>query len=120
MKVEMAHANDEAMALIEANAKLLIEQAREAKLKASQFEAALALVVGVLASDAELQGSLALQRIAGQMRLCADVPELGAETIGCPIERVNPAILHAAANVICDVDIAIEAAIADSQAVTLH
>jgi hypothetical protein len=33
------------------------------------------------------------------VRLCADVPELAAETIGCDIERVSPAILRAAAGV---------------------
>jgi hypothetical protein len=111
---------DEAIALVEANARLLIDQVRAAKLTASQLEAALALVVGVVANDPDLQGGVVLQRIAGQVRLCADVPELAAETIGCDIERVNPAILRAAAGVLCDVEGAVEAFEAPGEQVTLH
>ena len=111
---------DEAVALVEANARLLIDQVREAKLTASQLEAALALVVGVIANDPDLHGGVVLQRIAGQVRLCADVPELAAETIGCAIERVNPAILRAAAGVLCDLDSAIEAFQAAGGEITIH
>jgi hypothetical protein len=111
---------DEAVALVEANARLLIDQVRQAKLTASQLEAALALVVGVVANDPDLQGGVVLQRIAGQVRLCADMPELAAETIGCDIERVNPAILRAAAGVLCDVEGAIEAFEAPGEPITLH
>jgi hypothetical protein len=110
----------EAVALVEAKARLLIDQAREAKLKAAQLEAVLALVVGVLANDPDLQEGLVLQRIAGQLRLCADVPELAAETIGCEVERVSPALLRAAAGVICDAGPDAEARASPMQAVTLH
>lgn len=95
---------DEAVALVEANARLLIDQTRQAKLRAGQMEAALALVVGVISNDPDLQGGIVLQRIAGQLRLCADVPELAAETIGCDLERVSPGILRAAAGVLCEVE----------------
>lgn len=111
---------DEAVALVEINARLLMDQVRQAKLAASQLEAALALVVGVVANDPELQGGGVLQRIAGQVRLCADVPELAAETIGCAIERVNPIILRAAAGVLCDVEAAVEAFEPVGEAVTVH
>jgi hypothetical protein len=120
MTGEAAHMTEEAVALVEANARLLIDQAREAKLKASQLEAALALVVGVVANDPDLQGGVVLQRIAGQLRLCADVPELAAETIGCDVERVSPSILRAAAGVLSDLEAAIDAAAADGQPVTVH
>ncbi len=111
---------EEAVALVEANARLLIDQLRQAKLTASQLEAALALVVGVVANDPDLQGGVVLQRIAGQVRLCADVPELAAETIGCDIERVSPTILRAAAGVLCDVESAVEAFEAAGEQITLH
>lgn len=117
---EETHMTAEAVALVEANARLLIDQAREAKLSAARFEAALALVVGVVANDPDLQGSTILQRIAGQIRLCADLPDLAAETIGCDEERVSPAILRAAAEVLGDVEEAKRAAAADGGAVTLH
>ncbi|ADG10086.1 hypothetical protein B7G68_08225 [Caulobacter segnis] len=117
---EEIHMTEEAVALVEANARLLIDQAREAKLAAARFEAALALVVGVVANDPDLQGSVALQRIAGQIRLCADLPDLAAETIGCDEERVCPNILRAAAEVLGDVEAAKRAAAADGAPVTLH
>lgn len=56
---------EDTVALVEANARLLIDLARQARLAASQLEAALALVVGVVANDPDLQGSVILQRIAG-------------------------------------------------------
>ncbi len=120
MTGEEIHMTQEAVALVEANARLLIDQAREAKLMAARFEAALALVVGVVANDPDLQESAILQRIAGQIRLCADMPDLAADTIGCPEERVCPNILRAAAEVLGDLESAKAAASADGGSVTLH
>ncbi len=120
MSGEEIHMTAEAVALVEANARLLIDQARDAKLSAARFEAALALVVGVVANDPDLQGSPILQRIAGQIRLCADLPDLAAETIGCDEARVSPAILRAAAEVLGDVEEAKRAATAEAASVTLH
>lgn len=120
MTGEAIHMTQEAVALVEVNARLLIDQARDAKLSAARFEAALALVVGVVANDPDLQGSGVLQRIAGQIRLCADLPDLAAETIGCPEERVCPNILRAAAEVLGDLEAAKEAAAAKGDQPTLH
>ncbi len=85
---------------MDSSAKLLLEQAREAKARADRLETALSLLVGVVANDPGLEESFALQRIAGQLRLCADLPELAAELVGCDAERIEPVMLRAAANII--------------------
>lgn len=85
---------------MDSSARLLLEQAREAKARADKLETALSLLVGVVANDPGLEESFALQRIAGQLRLCADLPELAAELVGCEAERIEPVMLRAAANII--------------------
>jgi hypothetical protein len=90
----------ETLGVMDASARLLLEQVREARAKAERLEVALSLVVGVVANDPDLEEGLVLQRIAGQLRLCADLPELAAELAGCDAERVDPALLRAAAAVI--------------------
>ena len=85
---------------MDASSQLLLQQVRDAKAKAESLEIALSLVVGVVANDPDLEEGLALQRIAGQLRLCADLPELAAELVGCDISRIDAAMLRAAAGVI--------------------
>ena len=85
---------------MDASSQLLLQQVREAKAKAESLEIALSLVVGVVANDPDLEEGLVLQRIAGQLRLCADLPELAAELVGCDISRIDAAMLRAAAGVI--------------------
>ena len=90
----------ETLTAMDASAQLLMEQAREAKAKADRLEVALSLVVGVLANDPDLEEGLELQRIAGQLRLCADLPEMAAELVGCDVARIDEAMLRAAAAII--------------------
>ncbi len=90
----------ETLTAMDASAQLLIEQAREAKAKADRLEVALSLVVGVVANDPDLEEGLVLQRIAGQLRLCADLPEMAAELVGCDVARIDEAMLRAAAAII--------------------
>jgi hypothetical protein len=90
----------ETLTAMDASAQLLLEQVREAKAKAERLEVALSLVVGVVANDPDLEEGLVLQRIAGQLRLCADLPELAAELVGCDAGRIDPAMLRAAATII--------------------
>jgi len=90
----------ETLTAMDASAQLLMEQAREAKAKADRLEVALSLVVGVLANDPDLEEGLVLQRIAGQLRLCADLPEMAAELVGCDVARIDEAMLRAAAAII--------------------
>lgn len=85
---------------MDASSRLLLQQVREAKAKAESLEIALSLVVGVVANDPDLEEGLVLQRIAGQLRLCADLPEMAAELVGCDINRIDVAMLRAAAGVI--------------------
>ena len=85
---------------MDASSRLLLQQVREAKAKAESLEIALSLVVGVVANDPDLEEGLVLQRIAGQLRLCADLPEMAAELVGCDISRIDTAMLRAAAGVI--------------------
>ena len=90
----------ETLAAMDASAQLLLEQAREAKVRADRLEVALSLVVGVVANDPDLEEGLVLQRIAGQLRLCADLPEMAAELVGCEVSRIDEAMLRAAAAII--------------------
>jgi len=90
----------ETLTAMDASAQLLLEQAREAKAKADRLEVALSLVVGVVANDPDLEEGLVLQRIAGQLRLCADLPEMAAELVGCDVARIDEAMLRAAAAII--------------------
>jgi hypothetical protein len=90
----------ETLAAMDASGRLLLEQAREAKARADRLEIALSLVVGVVANDPDLEEGLVLQRIAGQLRLCADLPEMAAELVGCEIGRIDAAMLRAAAAII--------------------
>jgi hypothetical protein len=90
----------ETLTAMDASAQLLLEQVREAKAKADRLEVALSLVVGVVANDPDLEEGLVLQRIAGQLRLCADLPEMAAELVGCEVGRIDEAMLRAAAAII--------------------
>lgn len=90
----------ETFAAMDASGRLLLEQVREAKARAERLEIALSLVVGVVANDPDLEEGLVLQRIAGQLRLCADLPEMAAELVGCEEARIDAAMLRAAAAII--------------------
>jgi hypothetical protein len=90
----------ETLAAMDASGRLLLDQAREAKARADRLEIALSLVVGVVANDPDLEEGLVLQRIAGQLRLCADLPEMAAELVGCDEARIDAAMLRAAAAII--------------------
>ena len=95
-----APALDQTLTAMDASARLLLDQVRDAKARADRLEIALSLVVGVVANDPDLEEGLVLQRIAGQLRLCADLPEMAAELVGCDIARIDVAMLRAAAGVI--------------------
>ena len=88
------------LSVMDASAQLLLQQVREAKARADRLEVALSLVVGVVANDPDLEEGLVLQRIAGQLRLCADLPEMAAELVGCEVGRIDEAMLRAAAAII--------------------
>jgi hypothetical protein len=51
--------------------------------------------------DGALQGPDRMRRLAGQLRLCADIPEL-VEELGCSAEAVDPALMRAAATLLSD------------------
>ena len=111
---------------MDSSARLLLDQAREAKARADKLETALSLLVGVVANDSGLEESFSLQRIAGQLRLCADLPELAAELVGCEAERIEPVMLRAAANIIASAgkpgagDVASAADLPERDGATLH
>ncbi len=95
-----AHIPAETLAAMDASGRLLLDQVREAKARADRLEVALSLVVGVVANDPDLEEGLVLQRIAGQLRLCADLPEMAAELVGCEEARIDAPMLRAAAAII--------------------
>ncbi|HKR89878.1 MAG TPA: hypothetical protein VJS38_17045 [Phenylobacterium sp.] len=54
------------------------------------------LLVQLLIEDETGEGALRMRRLAGQLRLCADIPEL-AEGMGCAADAVDPELMRAAA-----------------------
>jgi hypothetical protein len=58
------------------------------------------LLVSLLLEDPDLMGAEALRRVARQLRLCADIPELAAPIVGCDPEGLDPALLHMAARLL--------------------
>jgi hypothetical protein len=54
------------------------------------------LLVQLLIEDETGEGAMRMRRLAGQLRLCADIPEL-AEGMGCAADAVDPELMRAAA-----------------------
>lgn len=54
------------------------------------------LLVQLLIEDETGEGAMRMRRLAGQLRLCADIPEL-AEGMGCAADAVDPDLMRAAA-----------------------
>ncbi len=90
----------ETIAAVEANTQSMLADVKAARLRAKQMEAGFALVVGFLSECADLEGGFVAQRVTEQLRLCADDPELAAQTAGCEIDHIDPPLLRAAATVI--------------------
>jgi hypothetical protein len=59
------------------------------------------LLVQLMIEDDGFDGVGRMQRLAGQLRLCADIPEL-AEGLGCPADAVDPGLMRAAAALLAD------------------
>lgn len=59
------------------------------------------LLVQLLIEEDGFDGAGRMQRLAGQLRLCADIPEL-AEGLGCPAGQVDPGLMRAAAALLSD------------------
>ena len=54
------------------------------------------LLVQLLIEDETGEGAMRMRRLAGQLRLCADIPEL-AEGMGCDAGAIDPELMRAAA-----------------------
>ena len=54
------------------------------------------LLVQLLIEDETGEGAIRMRRLAGQLRLCADIPEL-AEGMGCAADAIDPDLMRAAA-----------------------
>jgi hypothetical protein len=54
------------------------------------------LLVQLLIEEEAGEGALRMRRLAGQLRLCADIPEL-AEGMGYPPDTLDPGLMRAAA-----------------------
>lgn len=63
---------------------------------ASHRPEALLLVQLLIEEDEDGEGARRMRRLAGQLRLCADIPEL-AEGMGCSPEAIDPNLMRAAA-----------------------
>ena len=58
------------------------------------------LLVSLLLEEPDLTGSEALRRVARQLRLCADIPELAAPLVDCDPQRLDTALLRMTANLL--------------------
>ncbi|MCI3131236.1 hypothetical protein [Phenylobacterium aquaticum] len=85
-------------AVVEANAQLLMQKTREVQLKASQLEACLALVVGLLSNSPDPEGAFVIQHMARQLTLCAQDPEMTANVVGCDPTHISGEMLQATAD----------------------
>lgn len=59
------------------------------------------LLVQLLIEDDAFDGGGRMRRLAGQLRLCADIPEL-VEGLGCAADAVDPRLMRAAAALLSD------------------
>lgn len=59
------------------------------------------LLLQLLIEDPGAEGPELMARIAGQLRLCADVPEL-SEAFGCEPENLDPALIRGAAELLSE------------------
>lgn len=69
----------------------------DADLQARRLEMVLALVVTLLAEDISPETAPMRRRLCGQLRLCADVPDLAARALDCQPELIDAAALRAVA-----------------------
>jgi hypothetical protein len=58
------------------------------------------LLVSLLLEDPDLVGAEALRRVARQLRLCADIPELAAPIVDCDPQRLDAVLLRMTANLL--------------------
>jgi hypothetical protein len=61
---------------------------------------ALALLAKLLQEDPEAGDSGVARRLSGQLRLCADLPELAALALGCESDLIDPELLRRAARIL--------------------
>lgn len=57
------------------------------------------LLVQLLIEDEDGEGARRMRRLAGQLRLCADIPEL-AVGMGCEPDAIDPDLMRAAATLL--------------------
>jgi len=86
--------------VVDRNAQLLMLEIRAERLKSQQTEAALALVVGFIATTADAAEGYLLHKVAHQLRACAEEPDMAARIAGCEPDIINPLMLRAAASII--------------------
>jgi hypothetical protein len=59
------------------------------------------VLLELLIEDPGPDGCALMRRLAGQLRLCADIPELAA-VAGCAPERIDPGLMRAAAGLLVE------------------
>jgi hypothetical protein len=83
---------------ISSSAREALEDARRAL---AQRRPETLLLVQLLIEDDSPDGGARIRRMAGQLRLCADIPEL-ADGLGCAPEAIDPELMRAAAALLSD------------------
>jgi hypothetical protein len=59
------------------------------------------VLLELLIEDPGPDGEALMRRLAGQLRLCADIPELAAAA-GCAPEEIDPGLMRAAAGLLSE------------------
>ena len=59
------------------------------------------VLLELLIEDPGPDGAALMRRLAGQLRLCADIPELAAPA-GCAPEQIDPDLMRSAAGLLAD------------------
>jgi hypothetical protein len=61
---------------------------------------ALTLLAKLLQEDPDAGDGGVARRLSGQLRLCADLPELAALALGCDSDLIDPELLRRAAQIL--------------------
>ena len=85
----------------EAREELMLGHLRSLKERCERGEATLRLLVGFLANLTETDGAFLQHRLARNLNICADRPDLAAQMALCDAHVIDPAMIRAVASVIC-------------------
>lgn len=85
-------------AMVDANAQLLLQKTRDLQQRLTRVESCLALVVGLVLNMDGPEGTQVARRLAQQLAICAQDPDMTANIVGCDPDNIDAEILQATAD----------------------